>query len=120
MVNTKVETYHDLVVWQKSHELTLELYKAKLNKKDYDSLAAKIRDVVVLIPANIAVGFKKRSRNAKLHYYRTALAAAEELSYLLMLSNELGALKNYETLGEALESVEHMLIRLIRSNSQTN
>jgi len=120
MVTTKVETYRDLIVWQKSHELSLELFKSRLSKKEFDTLATKIRDVCTTIPSNIAVGFNKRSKNAKLHYYRTALNSLEELEYLLLLANDLGMLKNYETLMETLESISHMLRRLIRSNSPSS
>ncbi len=117
MVSRKVETFHDLVVWQKSHELTMELFNVKLNKKETESLANQIRTAAAAIPSNIAIGFKKRGKKPKLHYYRSALNAVQELEYLLLLANDLKLLKNHETLAEELDNVEHMLKRLIRSNS---
>lgn len=117
MVSRKVETFHDLVVWQKSHELTMELFREKLNKKESESLATQIRNTATAIPSNIAIGFKKRGRKPKLHYYRSALNAVQELEYLLLLANDLKLLKSHASLAEELENVEHMLKRLIRSNS---
>lgn len=117
MVAQKVESYRDLIVWQKSHEIVIELFKAKLSKKESETLAAKARDAAMSTASNIAIGFKKRGRKPKLHYYRTALTANQELAYYLLLANDLGLLKNYDTLEEEVESVERMLKRLIRSNS---
>lgn len=117
MVSNKVETYHDLIVWQKSHELILELFKAKLVKKESEQLAAKIRETAIIIPTNIAIGFKKRGKKPKLYYYRSALTAIQELEYYLLLAHELGLLKNHAALEEEVESIERMLKRLIRSNS---
>jgi four helix bundle protein len=117
MVNQKVETYHDLIVWQKAHELVIDLYKAKLSKKESESLAVKIREAAMAIASNIAIGFKKRGKKPKLHYYRSALTAIQELEYYLLLANDLGLLKNHGALEDEMESIERMLKRLIRSNS---
>ena len=115
----KTESFRDLAVWKKSHELTVALYVAKPTKKIYLNLMMKIRDLAASVSANIAVGYKKRNRNAILHFYRSAQAAAEELAYLLLLAADLRALKNAQTFQKSLEEVEIMLLRLIRSNTQT-
>ena len=117
MVSKRVETFHDLVVWQKSHELAVELFKAKLSKKESESLAVKIRDTATSVPSNIAIGFKKRGKKPKLYFYRAALTAIQELEYYLLLANDLGLLKNHTILEEEIESIDRMLKRLIRSNS---
>ena len=117
---SKVESYHDLVVWQKSHELVIELFKAKLAKKDSDLLSTKIRERAAAVPSNIAIGFKKRGKKTKIYFYRLSLTAVQELDYYLLLAQELGYLKNYVALQEEIESIERMLGRLIRSNSPTS
>ncbi len=119
MISRKVESFHDLVVWQKSHELVLALYKAKLSKKETDALASQIRTIAASVPSNISIGFKKRGKKPKLYYYRGALNAVQELSYLLLLANDLGLLKNYNELDDKIDDIERMLKRLIRSNSPT-
>jgi len=120
MVSNKVETYHDLIVWQKSHELVIELFRVKMAKKDNESLTAKIREIAATIPTHIAIGFKKRGKKPKLYYYRSALTAIQELEYYLLLAHDLGQLKNYAVLEEEVESIERMLKRLIRSNSPSS
>ena len=115
----KIESYRDLIVWQKSHELAQTLYKesAKFSKKEYASLAEQIRESVSLIPINIAIGFKKRSKKVKIHFYRTALSAIEQTTYFVILTNDLGLSKSAETILEECETIEKMLRRLIRSNT---
>jgi len=119
MISRKVESFHDLVVWQKSHELVLDLFKAKLSKKETESLASQIRTSAASVPSNISIGFKKRGKKPKLYYYRAALNAVQEISYLLLLANDLGLLKNYSDLDDKVDDIERMLKRLIRSNSPT-
>jgi four helix bundle protein len=119
MISRKVESFHDLVVWQKSHELVLELFKAKLSKKETESLASNIRSIATAIPTNISIGFKKRGKKPKLYYYRAALNSIQEISYLLLLANDLKLLKTYSELDDKVEDIERMLKRLIRSNSPT-
>lgn len=115
MSNEKLESYHDLPAWKSAHDLTVSLYKIKSTKKIYQNLAAKIRDLAAAVPANIAVGFRKRNRSAKLHFYHAALTAAEELSYYFRLADDLGALKNIKTFENSLDNLQNTLMRMIRS-----
>ncbi|NIA30004.1 MAG: four helix bundle protein [Actinobacteria bacterium] len=118
MNSKKVESFRDLVVWQKSHDLTCEIYKTtvKFSKREHNSLAKQLRESSASIPINIALGFKKRGRNAKVHYYRTALSTIEEVRYYLILSDDLGHYKNVEGILEECDIIEKMLKRLIRAN----
>lgn len=119
MITKKVESYQDLVVWQKSHDLVKELYQVKFSKKDNESFASQIRNIAASIPMNIAIGFKKRGRQPKLHYYRSALTSLEQLSYLLLLAKDLSLFKSNDFFTEEIETIERMLKRLIRSNAQS-
>ncbi len=116
-MNKKVESFHDLVVWQKSHEMVLEIFQitTKFPKKDQSYLSSKLRDVAVIIPSNIAIGFQKRGKKTKVHYYRVALTEIEQLRYLLTLAEDLGYHKGMEEIMENCENIEKMLKRLIRS-----
>ncbi len=118
-MNDKIESYKDLVVWKKSHELTVGLFQAKVAKKEYADLVTKLRSVASILPAKIALGFRNRSKKAKLHYYQEAFNAAVELHYLCTLAADLKALKPAVAWEETIESIEHMLLRLIRSNMPT-
>ena len=52
-------TFQDLVVWQKSHQLVLQIYRfsADFPKSEIYSLTQQLRRAAVSIPANIAEGF---------------------------------------------------------------
>ena len=118
MQNQKIETFQDLVVWQKSHHLVRNLYQKtiKFPKKELGGIALQIRAASVLIPTNIAKGFKKRSRKIKIDNYRVALEGIEDLRYYILLANDLGLFKEASAAIEELDVIEKMLKRLIRSN----
>ncbi len=117
MENKKVETYQDLIVWQMSHELTLQIFKLcqKLRKDEQAFLVDHLRSSVSQIPINIALGFKRRGKTAKMHYYRAAVTALEESNYYLTLSKELGYLKEDQELKELIENLEKKMKGLLRS-----
>ncbi len=123
MENKKVETFQDLVVWQKSHALVQQIYKltTKYPKKENTSLAQEQREAASIIPINIIIGFKKRGIKTKVHYYRTALTEIETSRYLLILANDLGYVKDdIEEIIEEFDTIERMLKRLIRSITSTS
>ncbi len=122
MDNRKIESYQDLAVWQQSHEVVQKVYKAceKFRKNEQAHLAHMLRMTATQIPVNIALGFKKRGKDAKVHYYRTALTALDELGYCLLLSHDLGHFKNAAMLLEELENLEKRLKGLVRSVAGNN
>jgi four helix bundle protein len=118
MQNPKIETFQDLVVWQKAHGLLQQIYQktVKFPKKELTGIVPQIREAAIQIPINIALGFKKRSKKAKVHYYRSALDSIEEIRYLIILADDLGFYKDALDTLEEFEIIEKMLKRLIRSN----
>jgi four helix bundle protein len=115
----KMESFTDLVVWQKSHELVLLLYKAtgKFPKAEREGLALRIRTAAAQVPVNIASGFKKRQKNAKIFYYRAAFTAIEQIRYDIMLAKDLKYMKEVDGLLDTCDQIEKMMRRLIRSIS---
>jgi len=57
-------SFTDLVVWQKSHLLTLKVYRvsARYPKTELYGLVSQMRRAAASVPANIAEGFKRASR----------------------------------------------------------
>jgi four helix bundle protein len=77
----RLERFEDLVVWQRAHQLVLEVYKVT---RDYPaeerfSLVPQMRRAAVSIPANIAEGFKKHGQRDKMNFYNIAQGSLEEL-----------------------------------------
>ena len=87
----KAETFEDLVVWQKAHEFVLMTYRISESfpKTEMYGLTSQLRRAAISIPANIAEGFKKKSRKDKLRYFNIAQGSLAEVRYYLTLSTDL-------------------------------
>ena len=79
------------MVWQKSHELVLFVYKISENypKHELFGLVSQTRRAAVSIPSNIAEGFKRRTKNDTVHFYNMADTSLEEVKYDLILARDL-------------------------------
>jgi four helix bundle protein len=113
----KIRNFQDLEVWQRAHQLVLDVYRAT---RDFPAdegcgLAAQTRKVAVSVPANIAAGFGRRDKEDKIFYYSNSEAYLEELKYYLILSEDLGHLSGMEQLMEDAETITRMLGGLVRS-----
>ena len=93
MVERKpAKSFRDLIVWQKAHQLVLEVYRlsAGFPKNEMFGLTSQLRRSSVSVAANIAEGFRKRSKAEKSHYLNIAHGSLEETRYYLILSKDLG------------------------------
>ena len=63
----KLEDFRQLKVWQKSHQLVLEIYKLtkEFPAEERFGLVSQMRRAAVSVAANIAEGFKKRGKRTK-------------------------------------------------------
>ena len=84
-------TFRELVVWQKAHRFVLSVYEmtAAFPKHETYGLAAQLRRAAVSIPANIAEGFRKRSKPDKVRFLNIAEGSLEESRYYLILAQDL-------------------------------
>jgi four helix bundle protein len=101
--------FEDLIVWQKSHQLTLLIYKitAIYPKQELYGLVSQMRRAAVSVPANIAEGFKRRTNPDKIRCMNIAQASLEEVRYYFILSRDLGYVKDAE--GERVDEVGRLL-----------
>lgn len=77
----KIESFKDLVVWQKSIQLVREVYKTteEMPKTEQYGLVSQMRRAAVAIPSNIAEGKKRGTRKDFTHFLVIASASAAEL-----------------------------------------
>jgi four helix bundle protein len=103
-------TFQDLVVWQKSHVFVLGVYRysAEFPKTETYGLSQQLRRAAVSIPANIAEGFRRRSKPDKARLLNIAQASLEESRYYLILAQDLGYGQSSE-LKKQLEEVSKIL-----------
>ncbi len=86
------KTFQDLIVWQKSHQFVLAVYKftSDFPKSEIYGLISQFRRAAVSIVANIAEGFKKKGTADKGKFMNIAHGSLEECRYYLILSQDLG------------------------------
>ena len=82
----------DLIVWQKAHQFVLSMYRFSNNfhKIEMYGLTSQTRRAAISIPANIAEGFKKKTKPDKAKYMNIAQGSLEECRYYLILAKDLG------------------------------
>jgi len=104
------KSFQDLIVWQKSHALVLEVYRVSVRypKTELYGLTSQVRRAATSVPANIAEGFKRASRADKARMLNLAQGSLEELRYFLLLANDLGY-ESHPRLAEALDEVARLL-----------
>jgi four helix bundle protein len=85
------KSFEQLIVWQKAHQLVLGIYRftESFPRQEIYGLTSQLRRAAVSIPANIAEGFKKRSRADKARFLNIAQASLEECRYYLILAKDL-------------------------------
>jgi four helix bundle protein len=105
------QSFQDLKVWQKAHQLVLEVYKVTRSfpAEERFGLVSQMRRAAVSIPANIAEGFARRGIKDKLNFYNISNSSLEELKYYLILSEDLKYLPSKERIWLEAEEVGRML-----------
>jgi four helix bundle protein len=90
----RIETFEDLIIWQKAVELAKEVYLITEREKlrtDF-GLRSQMRNAAVSISSNIAEGFERRTRKEYLNFLNIAKASAGELRSQLYVAREVGYL----------------------------
>lgn len=85
------QNYRDLIVWQKSIDLTLEVYKlsAKLPESERFGLRSQMQRAASSIPMNIAEGYAREHRGEYVHHLSYARGSLAELETQLVLVTRL-------------------------------
>lgn len=91
-MQTKIQSYKDLLVWQKAMDLVILVYKLtdKFPKTEIYGLTAQIRRCVVSIVSNIAEGKFRGSRKDFRQFLIIAFASGAELETQLEIAKRLG------------------------------
>lgn len=112
-----MKSFRDLIVWKKSHELTLLVYEQTKTfpKEELFGLTSQIRRACSSIPANIAEGCGKSSNADFSRFLQIAFGSANELEYHLLLARDLNILDHriHHNLEEKLIEIKKMLASLI-------
>jgi four helix bundle protein len=114
----RMKDFRDLLVWQKTHSLTLSSYRATdgFPKAETYGLTIQIRRSAASIAANIAEGCGKRGNGEFQRFLNIACGSASELEYHFLLAHDLAFLTdaNYQKLNYCVVEVKRMLTSLAR------
>ena len=119
MDRAPARSFEDLVVWQKSHQLTLRVYRitSDFPNTEIYGLVSQMRRAAVSVSANIAEGFKRRSRTDKARLLNVAQGSLEELRYYFILARDLAYIRHSERWDD-VEEVARMLGGYVHSLRQ--
>lgn len=114
-----MRNFWDLVVWKKSHQLVLNVYKITRGfpSDEKFGLTSQLRRAAISVTANIVEGFRKRTKKDKANYYNIAHGSLEEVKYYLILAKELNYLSDAKTEWEIADEISKMLMALQKSLS---
>ena len=102
-----------LKVWERSHYLTLEVYKATAHfpREEIYGLTSQLRRAAASIPANIAEGCGRNGVPELARFLNITMGSASELEYHLMLARDLHFFspEAYASLSTEASEVKRML-----------
>ena len=87
-----MQSYKDLLVWQKGVQLVSEIYSLteKFPKNEIFGLTSQMRRAAVSIPANLAEGYARKHRSEYVQFVRIAFGSGAELETHLHIAQNLG------------------------------
>ena len=115
----KIQSYKDLMVWQKSVELATLIYTltSTFPKSEVFGLTSQMRRAAVSIPSNIAEGYARKHRAEYIQFVRMAYGSGAELETQLILAQRLKIAKegDIKSSDAPLQEVMKMLNGLLSS-----
>jgi len=109
--------FRQIKVWEKSHFLTLEIYKAtaKFPRDELYGITSQLRRASASIPANIAEGFGRGGNVELARFLQIGMGSAYEVEYHALLAKDLGLLDpdSYLRLEVLIIVVKRMLVALL-------
>jgi four helix bundle protein len=114
-----LNSFRDLIVWQKSYALCLLVYRYSRDfpKNEEFGLVSQLRRSAVSVPSNIAEGYNRKTKKEYVQFLYTSSGSLGELQTQLMISHDIGYLDDtrYGEMYELSIEVDKMLNKLIES-----
>ena len=116
-----MNSYKDLVVWQKAIDLTIDIYSLTKSfpKEEMYGLVSQIRRSAVSIPSNIAEGQARKYHQQFSHFLSSAQGSLAELETQIIIAMKLGYIAGEQKdLFDAMHSIGKMITRLKQNLTQ--
>jgi four helix bundle protein len=90
--------HRNLVAWQKSMDLVMQVYKLTQNfpERELYGLSSQLRRAALSVPSNIAEGAADRTKAQFSHFLANALGSLNEIDTQLEISFRLGYISQSE------------------------
>lgn len=116
---SKIRSYHDLVVWQRSVAFVVKIYEITRDfpHEERYGITSQIQRAAVSIPSNVAEGQARNTPAAFANHLDIALGSAAELETQLLIALRIGYFpqEKYDALTAELTEIVRMLYGLLRS-----
>ena len=109
-----MQDFKKLQVWEKSHNLTLGIYKltSQFPREELYGLTSQIRRACSSIPTNIAEGCGRESAGDFARFLQIAMGSASETEYLILLARDLKYL-NADQSTKLIDRITHLKKMLV-------
>ena len=110
----KINSYKDLIVWQKSMDLVMMIYQATkvFPKEELYGLTSQLRRAVVSVPSNIAEGHARKSTAEFKNFLSIARGSLAEGETQILIAQRLGYINH--------QQVDDILSLLVEINKMLN
>jgi four helix bundle protein len=121
------KSYEDLEVWQKAHQLVLDVYRVSRSfpREEVYGLSSQLRRASASVAANIVEGFRRPTKSDKARFYQIALGSLDETHYHLRLAHDLsysdtmGLRAQADEVGRMLNAYTQAVIASARTATST-
>lgn len=112
-----IKSYKDLIVWQKSVDLAMEVYKISASFPDHEKfgISNQLRRASVSISSNIAEGWGRNSTKNYVQFLRISRGSLLEIESILHITQKLDyrSNKEHDSIMSLIEEISKMLNKLI-------
>ena len=111
----KTQSFKDLIVWQKSYKLVLEIYKITKDfpKSETYGLSQQMRKSAVSIPSNIAEGYGRKHKAEYNQFLSIAYGSLLELETQFLIAKDLRYVSESQIGETLLKEVGSILYRML-------
>lgn len=114
----KINSFRDLLVWQKSMILVTEIYSLTQSfpSQEQYGLTSQMRRCAVSIPSNIAEGYGRNSTGDYKRFLQISVGSVFELETQVEIAYNLNFVdkENFDYIIEKAKELDRMLLSLIR------
>lgn len=117
--DSKIESFRELVVWQRAMQLANKIYDAALKfpKEEMFGLTSQMRRCAVSVASNIAEGSQRGGAKEFIHFLTISRGSLAELLTQLILAQDRKFISEaeYKEIYGLIDEVSRMSMRLIQS-----